>query len=200
MRPTCYTCRKPQVSCYCKELHPVSSRPRIVILMHPLEARHPVGTGRLAHRCLSNSRLWVGTEFDEQSELACLIRDPSLNPLLLFPGAESISLDGLDDDRRSEILDSTRESVVIVLDATWSIANKMLRQSPVLQAIPRVSFSPGRRSGFLVRRQPRPECLSSLEAIHRVLCLMDGPERYEGMLRVFESMVSRQLAFTRNLP
>jgi len=200
MRPTCYTCRKPQVSCYCKELHPVSSRPRIVILMHPLEARHPVGTGRLAHRCLSNSRLWVGTEFDEQSELACLIRDPSLNPLLLFPGAESISLDGLDDDRRSEILDSTRESVVIVLDATWSIANKMLRQSPVLQAIPRVSFSPGPRSGFLVRRQPRPECLSSLEAIHRVLCLMDGPERYEGMLRVFESMVSRQLAFTRNLP
>jgi DTW domain-containing protein YfiP len=200
MRPTCYTCRKPQVSCYCKELYPVSSRPRIVILMHPLEARHPVGTGRLAHRCLENSRLWVGTGFDETSELACLIRDPAVNPLLLFPGPESLSLDALAPEKRSELLDSSREPVVIVLDATWSIANKMLRQSPILRSVPRVSFLPGPRSGFLVRRQPRPECLSSLEAIHRVLCLLDRPERYEGMLRVFESMVSRQLSFTRNLP
>lgn len=200
MRPTCYTCRKPQVSCYCKELHPVSSRPRIVILMHPLEARHPVGTGRLAHRCLQNSKLWVGTRFDERSELASLIRDPGVNPLLLFPGAESLSLDALDDGKRSELLDPAREPVVIVLDATWSIANKMLRQSPVLQGIPRVSFGPGPRSGFLVRRQPRPECLSSLEAIHRVLCLLDRPDHYAEMIRVFESMVSRQLSFTRNLP
>jgi DTW domain-containing protein YfiP len=168
--------------------------------MHPLEARHPVGTGRLAHRCLENSRLWVGIGFDDQSELAKLVRDPSVNPLLLFPGAGSVDLATLSPPKRAEILDPAREPVVIVIDATWSIANKMLRLSPILQAIPRVSFSPGPESQFLVRRQPRPECLSSLEAIHRVLCLLDQPKRYDAMIRVFESMVSKQLAFTRNLP
>jgi len=200
MRPTCYTCRKPRVSCYCDDLRPVTSRPRIVILMHPLEARHPVGTGRLAHRCLENSRLWVGVGFDDQSELARLVRDPAVNPLLLFPGPESVDLATILPEKRAQMLDPGREPVVIVIDATWSIANKMLRLSPVLQEIPRVSFTPASRSQFLVRRQPRPECLSSLEAIHRVLCLLDEPERYDGMIRVFESMVSKQLAFTRNLP
>jgi DTW domain-containing protein YfiP len=168
--------------------------------MHPLEARHSVGTGRLAHRCLENSRLWVGIGFDDQSELARLVRDPAVNPLLLFPGPDSADLASLSHERRAELLDSAREPVVIVIDATWTIANKMLRLSPVLQEVPRVSFTPGPRSRFLVRKQPRPECLSSLEAIHRVLCLLDRPERYDGMIRVFESMVSKQLAFTRNLP
>ena len=172
-RAYCHSCRKPQVTCYCADLRPVSSRPRVVILMHPLEARHAVGTGRMAHRCLSNSKLWIGERFGPESELAALLRDPGVSPMLLFPGSDSLALDGLPDGDRSRVLNPAREPVLIVLDATWSLAKKMLRQSSALEGVPRVSFSPAGKSGFLVRRQPRPECLSSLEAIHRVLSLLD---------------------------
>lgn len=168
--------------------------------MHPLEARQAVGTGRIAHRCLENSQLWIGTQFGSDSPIADLIRDPAVNPLLMFPGPNSLDLEGLEPTERSKLLNSSREPVLIVLDATWSLAKKMLRLSPVLHDVPRVSFVPRARSAFVVRRQPRPECLSSLEAIHRVLCLLDRPEPYVGMLRVFQSMVTRQLSFSQNLP
>jgi DTW domain-containing protein YfiP len=196
-RATCYACRKPKMTCYCADLKPVASRPRIVILMHPLEARHPVGTGRMAHRSLSNSHLWVGKEFGEGSELIQLLRDPVVQPLLLFPGPKSLDLSKLSSEQKDALLNSKREPVIIVLDATWSLAKKMLRLSPELQRIQRVSFAADSRSRFLVRKQPQPECLSSLEAIHRVLTIVDetNSRSYDGMLEAFEKMVAKQIAY-----
>ena len=191
-RPTCYACLRPQMACYCAELAPMESRPRIVILMHPLEARHPIATGRLAHRALSNSSLLVGAEFGPHSEAARIVADPSVLPLLLFPGPES---QPLDDGGGRAILDECDsreiEPVIFVLDATWSLARKMLHRSPVLQQIRRVSFRAGARSRFLVRRQPAPECLSSLEAIDRVLRSFGGG--LDGALSIFHRMVEFQL-------
>jgi DTW domain-containing protein YfiP len=166
--------------------------------MHPLEARHPVGTGRMAHRCLSNSKLWVGKEFGEGSELVQLLRDPAVQPLLLYPGPGSLDLSKLSSEQKTTLLESKREPVIIVLDATWSLAQKMLRLSPDLQKVQRVSFAPEKHSRFLVRKQPRPECLSSLEAIHRMLTILDESRAsgyYDGMLEVFDRMVAKQLAY-----
>lgn len=175
----------------------MASRPRIVILMHPLEARHPVGTGRMAHRSLLNSLLWVGTEFGPRSELAQLLARPGCRPSLLYPGPQSIALDALTPEQRVELLPPHEDPVLIVLDATWDLAQKMLHHSPILQGIPRVSFESRESSRFLIRKQPRPECLSSLEAIHRVLTLLQDPADHSGMLRVFDQMVERQLRYSK---
>jgi DTW domain-containing protein YfiP len=66
--------------------------------------------------------------------------------------------------------------------------------------IPRVSFAPGRPSRYLFRRQPRAECLSTIEAVHRVIDLLDRPGGYpvrptgahENLLEVFDWMAERQ--------
>ena len=178
----------------------MASRPEIVILMHPLEARHPVGTGRMAHRCLSNSKLWVGSQFQEGSEFVSWVRHPEIQPFLLFPGKASRDLSVLSHFEKREFLDAARRPVVIILDATWDLAQKMLHHSPELQRMPRVSFAPEAKSRFLIRKQPRPECLSSIEAIHRVLSLLDDSQSYDGMLRVFDRMVQRQLEFAQKTP
>lgn len=175
----------------------MASLPRIVILMHPLEARHPVGTGRMAHRSLSNSLLWIGTEFGADSELATLLAQPGCRPCLLYPGPGSLSLDTLTQAERDRLLPPEEDPVLIVLDATWDLAQKMLHHSPILQKIPRVSFESRETSRFLIRKQPRPECLSSLEAIHRVLTLLRDPADHSGMLWVFDQMVERQLAYSK---
>jgi len=197
-RPYCFLCRKPKVACYCAELVPVATRPRIVILMHPLEARHRVGTGRLAHRSLANSHLWIGTQFGADSEVAGLIADPGLKPLLLYPGNGSVDLARITSEQRKEYFGGEREPVVIILDATWSLARKMLHHSPLLQRIPRVAFEAGERSRFMVRKQPSEECLSSIEAIHRVLCLAGDAAQQESlapMMRLFDQMVAWQSGF-----
>lgn len=149
----------------------------------------------MAHRSLANSHLWVGTHFGHDSELARLIGDPGVLPLLLFPGKASLDLACLGAPERREIFGSEREPVVIVLDATWELAQKMLHHSPILKSVQRVSFSPGARSKFLIRRQPRAECLSSLEAICRVLELSGNPEPVAPLLRIFDRMVAQQLAY-----
>jgi DTW domain-containing protein len=198
-RPTCYSCRKPQVSCYCRELHPKATRPAVVILMHPLEARHRVGTGRMVHRCLSNSRLWIGASFDEKSDAGRFLADPGRRSMVLFPGPESVLLDRLSREERCARLEGERESVLVILDATWPLARKMLKTSPALQTLERVSFTPEGTSGFKVRRQPHPQCLSSLEAIHRVLGFFSDPADHQGMMELFRRMVSRQAAYTERL-
>ena len=178
----------------------MESRPRFVILMHPLEARHPVGTGRLAHRSLSNSTLWVGSEFRQDSELGLLVRSPTIRPLLLFPGPHSHSLSRMSGEERASLFGGPREAVVIVIDATWDLAQKMLHHSPPLQAIERISFDAESRSRFEIRRQPRPECLSSVEAMERVMELVNGKEsgrlQSQNMMRLFLKMVDHQKSFS----
>src|SRR5690349_2802809 len=91
-RARCWSCRKPALTCYCATLAPFASRPRFVILMHPLEAKHPVGTGRMAHRILENSQLFVGVDFTRHAEVNAILNDPGLAPMLLFPGPKSTCL------------------------------------------------------------------------------------------------------------
>ena len=203
-REHCLRCRKPRVSCYCEDLFSIETDPRFVILMHPLEDRHPVGTGRMTHRCLGNSALWVGVNFTEHEGLNLILKDPALYPVLLFPGPKSTNLSTLAPADRAAIFPKDRKVVVILLDATWELAQKMLHVSTNLQSLPRIGFTPERLSGFLVRKQPKPECFSTIEAAHELLRLLstsDGAEAndaqrpFDQLLTIFQKMVQKQLAY-----
>jgi len=64
--------------------------------------------------------------------------------------------------------------VFFLIDATWACARAMLRRSDNLRGLSRVSFDPAGISGFHIKRQPRPECLATIEAAHRCLMLLAG--------------------------
>lgn len=197
-RTPCLKCRKPPVTCYCSTIAPFASAPRMVILMSPQEAKHPVGTGRMAHQCLSNSLLLEGAQFADSQKVEELLRDPKIFPMLLFPGPRSHNLSKLSREQRDELHPSERELVIIVLDATWTHAKQMLHRSPNLQALPRICFTPPHLSRFLVRKQPHDHCFSSIEAIHHIIDLMGpkNPERpHDHLIDVFERMVRQQLSF-----
>jgi DTW domain-containing protein YfiP len=198
-RERCYRCRKPALTCYCPLIKMVQAPMDVLILMHPLEARHPVGTGRMAHQCLPGSRLMLGTHFDGDARLRAVLADPTLYPLVLFPGPKAHDLSALTPTQRQAIVPAGRRPLLIVIDGTWHCARKLLHRSPDLQSLPRVCFTPSRPSGFLVRKQPKALCFSTIEAIHEVLSLFDanppGPRPYDALLESFEAMVKRQLSF-----
>lgn len=167
--------------------------------MHPHEAKKAIGTGRMAHHCLANSQLWVAADFAEDLRMQKLLRDPNYAPVLLYPGVHSLNLTQTPAAERPQVFASGKIPLVIVLDATWIYAKKMLYRSPNLQALPRISFDTPRLSRFLMRKQPAPECLSTIEAIHEVIELLAprGEQSHAHLLEIFEHMVQAQLDFQK---
>lgn len=192
-RPRCMKCRKPQITCYCSRLPSLASTPEILILMHPQEEKHPVGTGRMTHQCLKNSRLIVGTRFDRDERIETLLNDETVFPMVLYPGRHSTNLSDIDCTARQALWPSSKRPLIIVIDGTWHHARRMLHHSPNLQALPKISFNLPRLSKFVVRKQPRKECFSTIEATHEVLRLFG--EEHPALLEVFEEMVAKQLSF-----
>jgi DTW domain-containing protein YfiP len=188
------------------------TRTRFVFLMHPKEFKQEkAATGRLTHLCLPNSTLHVGVSFDEHEDVQNLLRDPAHYPVLLYPGPLALNLSDAATSSESTAaaevpspatqLRATlgpRRLAVILLDATWSLGRKMLRLSATLQKLPRVMFTPSAPSRYVIKQQPHPACLSTLEATHELLLALEraGLDAYsqpEQLLGLFQRMQDFQL-------
>jgi DTW domain-containing protein YfiP len=196
MRVMCYRCFWPQAHCWCGSLHPMPTRTRFVFLMHPKEYKEEkAGTGRLTHLCLPNSELHMGTGFDDHESVQRLLADPGNFCVLLYPGREARNL-SKGEFTAAEL--GGRRLVVFLLDATWPLARKMLRLSPGLQRLPRIMFTPTAPSRYIIKQQPQPGCLSTLEAVHELLLVLEqgGLDRYERpdqLLGIFDRMQKFQM-------
>ncbi len=163
----CYRCFWPKPLCWCASIRPMATRTKFVLLMHPKEwKQEKAGTGRLTHLCLAGSELHMGIAFDEHEAVQSVLNHPHHFPVLLYPGATARNLThgGL----RADDLGG-RRLVVVLLDATWSCARKMLRLSPSLQRLPRVMLTPPAPSRFVIKQQPQAGCISTLESVHEML-------------------------------
>jgi DTW domain-containing protein len=199
MRKMCYKCYWPQPLCWCGSITPMPTRTKFVILMHPYEfKRIKANTGRLTHLCLADSEVHIGIEFDGHEAVQALINDPKNYPVLLYPGKDARDLS------KGELHAADfagRRLVVFLLDATWRLVRPMLRLSPSLQRLPKIMFSNAAPSRYVIKRQPEPGCLSTLEATHELLLALDrsGLDRYampEQLLAVFQRMQDIQIKHT----
>lgn len=205
-RVMCYRCYWPARHCWCGSITPLPTRTKFVILMHPYEfKRVKANTGRLTHLCLRDSELHLGIGFDEHDSVQVLINDPKNFPVLLYPGRDAIDLSTVPQDGaqlstlRAQL--ETRRLVVFLLDATWRLVRPMLRTSFSLQRLPRLMFSHAAPSRFVIKRQPEPGCLSTLEAAHELLVALDraGLDAYtqpEQLLGLFQRMQDFQIRCT----
>lgn len=164
--------------------------------MHPREyKRQRTGTGRVTRLSLLNSEILVGVDFTHHARLLDLLQSAAYFPVLLFPGPGSFATSST--AFHDAVADKT--PLVIILDATWSSARKMLRSSANLQALPRVSFEPADASRFVIKRQPRDFCLSTIEAVYRTLDALDasGIEslqgRHQALMHTLDQIVEFQL-------
>jgi len=183
MRLTCYRCFWPKPLCWCSTITPMETHTRFVFLMHPKEFKHEkAATGRLTHLCLAQSELHMGVGFDDHENVQALLRDPGNFPLLLYPGPDALNLSSAGTLAENPLLVEFRANarhrqlVIFLLDATWALARKMLRLSPSLQQLPRIMFTPSAPSRYVIKQQPHPGCLSTLEATHELLVALERAE------------------------
>ncbi|HEY4223682.1 MAG TPA: tRNA-uridine aminocarboxypropyltransferase [Myxococcota bacterium] len=182
-RATCPRCRRPESHCYCALIPSLTPKTRVVIVQHPRERDVAIGTARMVHLGLRGSALVPGVAVDDKPALADVLADPSA--AVLFPSDDAKPLaDWLRDPPRT----------LVVVDGTWSQARKVLRMSPRLGALPRVSFTPSAPGNYRIRKEPSEECLATVEAVAAVLGALEGDvEGYRALLRPFTAMVDRQV-------
>ncbi len=203
-RDLCFTCFQPRMTCYCSHVQTFNPRMRFVILIHPLEMRRRIATGRMSHLVLENSHLIMGYDFSMHWKVNEILANPDFHSVILYPGRSSVNLTPLSPTERSAAFPPSKELVVFVIDGTWSTARKMLRYSDNLLALPQICFSPPTPSNFRVRKQPKPECYSTLEAIHHTIELL-GPacdfdvdsREHDKLTYIFDRMVEQQLEFIK---
>ncbi len=200
-RDLCFRCLRAQEVCFCAQIKPFVAGPQIVILIHPKERRKRIGTGRMAHLCISNSRLFEGICFTEDARVKALLADERYFPMLLYPGPDAIQANSAEALRAA--IPAGRQPLIFVLDGTWNGARSMARLNPRLRALPRLSFSCTRKSAYKFRQQPFPEAFSTIEAIHFIIDSFNTagttaktPEAdYANLLAVFDWMVGKQCSF-----
>ncbi len=185
-RIVCARCRRPERVCYCAALPRLPTRTRIVILQHPRERAMPIGTARMASLCLPSAALHGGVRWGEHPALAAALGDPSHPPILLYPGPGA----------RDVLREPPRGPVtLVVVDGTWSQARTVVRDNPILQSLPRYAFDAPEPSEYRIRKEPRAEYCSTIEALMHVLGALEGdPARFRALLEPLRAMVDAQLA------
>lgn len=143
----------------------------------------PIGTGRMASLCLEGASLHYGVDFERDAAVQALLADPERPAALLWPGEGAVDL---------AVSPPAGPITLIAVDGTWSQAKKVVRVNPSLRALPRYAFAPPAPSAYRIRREPRDDYVSTIEALAHVLTLLEG-DRFGAMLTPFAAMVDMQL-------
>lgn len=203
-RNLCTTCIQPEFSCYCRHVQKFDPQINFVVLIHPIEVRRRIATGRMSHLCLKGSHLIMGQDYSNSEVVNQLIADPEYYSVILYPGKGSENLTPMSQQQRADIFPKNKKLRIFVIDGTWATAKKMTRQSHNLLALPRICFSPDKPSTFRVRKQPNENCYSTIEAIHQTIELVGDSQGFatstrvhDQLLHVFDAMVERQLECIR---
>jgi DTW domain-containing protein YfiP len=203
-RNLCVMCLQPEFGCYCDHLQPFDPKIKFVILIHPIEMKRRIATGRMSHLSLKESELLVGQDYSNHQRVNEILQNPHYHSMVLYPGKTSQNLSEMNFTQKSRLFAGEKKPVIFVIDGTWATARKTMYQSANLMQLPRISFDPPGPSQFRVRKQPGENCYSTIEAIHHTLELMGShvgfeteKREHDALITVFNKMVERQLDFIR---
>ena len=200
----CPRCRKPADLCVCDGIVPIANRIALLILQHPQEQDRALGSARLAALQLKNAVLRIGLSWPSLSKALGRPAEPRRWAVLYLGSAK---VGQLARDRAVVALDRKGEAEadqegalsdiegVVVLDGTWSQAKTLWWRNPWMLKCRRVVLGPRRPSRYgKLRREPRREGLSTIEAAAMLLGRLDRPEIEETLVASFERMLAKYRA------
>jgi DTW domain-containing protein YfiP len=170
--------------------------------MHPKEAyKQKTGTGRLASLSLFESEIIIGVDFTHNKRFNALINAEgdydNFYPVVLYPSSSAFYTDT--PAFRSAI--EKKKLIVILIDATWPLAKKIMRINPILMTLPTISFRNPYLSQFQFKTQPSPSCLSTIESTYYLIeefktsGIINSGVDQSGLLTIFNQMVRFQQMF-----
>lgn len=199
----CPKCEKPTDLCVCSLIKPHGTNLHVLILQHPQEPDKLLGSARIANLALGNSTLKVGLSW---SNITKALGRPAEHSKwgVLFLGGKSKAPKPKPGERLPPVVITNKTGKVfsleeaglegiVVLDGTWAQAKTMWWRNPWLLKLKRLALNPTRRSLYgELRREPRRECLSTLEAVAETLeALGEDPMISNDLRTYFKELLAR---------
>lgn len=189
----CPACGKPPGVCICDRVEAIATKLRVVILQHPQEDDALLGTAKLVEVTLPKAEIRVGlswasldhalgTRNADRDRWAVLAAAKLPAPIPESARAEPVVVI----DRKGRLRDLKRHGLegIIVLDGTWSQAKTLWWRNAWLLKMPLIVLKPREPSIYgRLRKEPRKEWVSTLEAIGDVLPALGEPEAVRTSLR-----------------
>ena len=171
---------------------PIDNRLFVLILQHPQEKKEVLATAALTRALLSRAELVVGLSWPNLSRALGRSVDPNRWAVLYLGSTHPASFgqprEVLALDRRGEPAADQEAMLhglegVVVLDGTWKEAKTLWWRNPWLLKLQRLVLNPHRKSRYgRIRREPRHEALSTIEAVALLLKHLDGGLEIEAAL------------------
>jgi len=180
---------------------PIDNRLFILILQHPQEKREALATAASTCALLSHAQLIVGLSWPNLARALGRSADPSRWAVLYLgsarPAAFGNEREVIALDRRGEPVADQEAMLraldgVVVLDGTWKEAKTLWWRNPWLLRLRRLVLNPPHKSRYArIRREPRREALSTLEAVALLLKHLDGgPEIEAALLGALDRLIT----------
>jgi len=173
--------------CFCDLLFKKELNTKVTVLMQWREQIITTNTAHLLPKLLTNAEIrFHGHENRKSLDIKDLLESEG-TPLLLYPfsGATELSLDYVSTLKKPIKL--------FVPDGNWHQSLKMIKRTPDLLSMKKVTLPPGPPSSYKLRQGPTPDHLCTFEAISRALGIIEGIEIQNRMENVFKVMVDRVL-------
>jgi len=197
----CPRCLKPPKLCVCAGIQPIDNKVALVILQHPQEQDKALGTARLTALHFRNAIFRIGLSWPSLAALLGRPADPRRWAVLYLGSAQAADLP---EGREIAVLDAKGAPLpdqdaalrgiagIVLLDGSWSQAKTLWWRNPWVLKARRVVLAPARPSRYgALRREPRREGLSTLEAAGLLLARLEGrPEIEAALLASFERLLS----------
>jgi DTW domain-containing protein len=182
-------------------IQPIDNRLFILILQHPREKKEPLATAAETVARLRHAALVVGLSWANLSHALGRPADPrrwavlylgSARPHVFNLGRAVIVVDRHgepEDDQAAELRDLEG---AVLLDGSWSEAKALWWRNPWLLKLRRLVLDPQHPSHYnRVRREPRREALSTIEAAGLLLARVEErPEIETAMTAALDQMIA----------
>jgi DTW domain-containing protein YfiP len=192
----CEHCKKPRSICVCDRLPKIETHTRVLVLQHPQEGHEDLGTVPLLERSLPNCVVKVGLSWASLShalgEDVENARWAVVYPTKVEEGVPEDDVLLLDKKGRARDPGAAIDGIV-VLDGSWSQAKSLWWRNAWLLKLGRIVVTPREPSIYgKLRKEPRREFVSTLEAVADVLVTLGEPEEVRSQLRrAMRTMVQR---------
>ena len=198
----CPRCRKPRALCICDGIEPIDNTISLLILQHPQEQDRDLGTARLTALHFKHAQLKIGLSWPSLSKILGRPTDPkrwailylgSVKAAAVLPGREIVvvSKNGTAVDHQDQALREIEG--IILLDGSWSQAKALWWRNGWMLKCKRIVLGPKRPSRYgKLRREPRSDGLSTIEAAAMLLARLEGKPEIETVLNAsFERLLAR---------
>ncbi|RYF57795.1 MAG: DTW domain-containing protein [Comamonadaceae bacterium] len=226
-RARCAGCGLLSAQCVCAHIAPIDNVTPVRVLQHPNEARHALNTARWVVAGLRQAQLISKPCFTIEDWCVPGHEPVLLYPADAHADATADALDvRADADADANAVDVRGDAgaavdvaaavvdeplphhrsdsdahrvpcSLVVIDGTWKQAAAILRMHPELLALRRIALPAHLGSAYRLRKSPRPDGLSTVEAVVAALDVLDAPTSHAAVLHPFLAQIDQQIAQQR---